>query len=218
MFVSFTIPPRCFSSSFNILPNPLLPAPSADAFLNFAGKGLAQWGGSNGGGSSGWCRGGSRTLAATHIFTIIVCTCAFLCTAELNYTDVSFMKTLQMWAAFHHNVSSASSSWDAAEQQCTNLWTWKKSPVRSIKVSTALPRHPQAGSTDQPSLTRRSTSSLDSSNTKIPNFSQFDMDYADRFSILAANQFEYLDGSWVRQSGRLLGSSRQVMLWAWCHL
>ena len=161
MFVSFTIPPRCFSSSFNILPNPLLPAPSADAFLNFAGKGLAQWGGSNGGGSSGWCRGGSRTLAATHIFTIIVCTCAFLCTAELNYTDVSFMKTLQMWAAFHHNVSSASSSWDAAEQQCTNLWTWKKSPVRSIKVSTALPRHPQAGSTDQPSLTRRSTSSLD---------------------------------------------------------
>ena len=36
---------------------------------------------------------------------------------------------------------------------------------------------------------------LHSSNTKILNFSQFDMDYADRFSILAANQFEYLDGS-----------------------
>ena len=40
----------------------------------------------------------------------------------------------------------------------------KEVPVRSIKVSTGLPRHPQAGSTDQPPLpTRRSTSSLDPS-------------------------------------------------------
>ena len=80
------------------------------------------------------------------------CVCAFLCTAELNYTDVSFMKTVQMWCA---------PPWDAAQLHCTNLWTWKKSPVRSIKVSTGLPRHPQAGSTDQPPSTRWSTSSLD---------------------------------------------------------
>ena len=111
------------------------------------------------------------------------------------------MKTVQV-CAFHHFFK------DAAHSRTALIYGLERNPTphphplcpeyKSVHSSAKTP----SSWVNRPTILNQEKYKLSgplcglhSSNTKIPNFSQFDMDYADRFSILAANQFEYLDGS-----------------------
>ena len=94
-----------FCSCLNVWPNPRLPW----CISQLCWQELGSVGGSTGGGEGGPLAHaeGGPTHQLQLIFSPLCVRQAFLCSAELNYTDASFMKTVQL-CPFHHIVRPCS--------------------------------------------------------------------------------------------------------------
>ena len=125
MFVSCEV----FQLVEHLAQSPPTHLPTADAFPNFAGKSWTRWEGGLGWGVGGYWLMHKKGLAhqLQLIFSPLCVCCAFLCTPELNYTDVSFMKPVQL-CAFHHNVPSQ----DAAHSRTALIYGLERSPLSGV--------------------------------------------------------------------------------------